>query len=468
MIYKKLNDTELTGRPSVLCIMPRDFEKMSYIMGFSIPILEFLGKDNDLLIITGKEGGSDCLFKYGPTWGIAVSQINKLKEKKFKRAEEMENNSEYNTEILVDELRKSFPEGTFKNVRKVLVFDPIDFILPQTSYIGKKEHVDMCERKNEFHDSVSPDKEELKLIKKINQKVCSKYDYKTNVLAFGSHYKNITYNIIKMAFKEADNFEMAYAFINDPAFYTPIFEFEKIPFTAYYFADDNRGTRKFKKFPLGELQHIVWDGRAKAKNLLDFGDGPITKFRSVFFAGTIFQEKGGRVDLWNRYLRDLRCAGAGIYVPLRANGILYSKTVNGRYMNKIDEDFADLKEEITSHPNYEGHLTPDEYEDTVKTFQYGLILRCISHCDSLNFRPVLYARLRILPLLDPGYDPDYLQIPKDIQDKIRVKDSDDIAEKVKYFDKNTKEREDLLNRLEEIFQVKTFSQTWNKILKDYF
>jgi len=113
-------------------------------------------------------------------------------------------------------------------------------------------------------------------------------------------------------------------------------------------------------------------------------------------------------------------------------------------------------------------LTPEEYEDTVKTFQYGLILRCISHCDSLNFRPILYARLRILPLLDPGYDPDYLQIPKDIQDKIRVKDSDDIAEKVKYFDKNTKEREELLNRLEDLFGVKTFSRQMNTILKDYF
>jgi hypothetical protein len=471
MLYTKLNDKSLTGKPLALCMMPRNFKKMTYIMGFSIPILEFLSQEYDLILITGKEGENEDLYKYGQVWGLVQNNLIKMKDTHFKRATEVDEDStnwEYNREILISEFAKCFGEGYFNDLKKILIFDPIDFILPLTSYVPKKDHIALCERQNEFHDAVDPDDNERTKIAEGNQKVGMKFDARCSILAFGTHFKNVSVNLVKYAFKEAESFDMAYAFINDPAFYTPIFEYEKIPFKAYYFQDDKRGTRDFYAFPLGELQHIVWDKRNKKKDLLSMmSDETPKKDRSVFFAGTIFQEKGGRVDLWNRYLKDLRVPDAGLYIPLRSNGILHTKGNNDRYLNKVKDVFTELHEEVINHPHYEGHLVPDEYEDQVARYRYGILFRCVSHFDSLNFRPILYARLRILPLLDPQYDPAALQIPPYIQSKLVVQSHEDIQEKIAYFDKNFEEREQLLDELEDLFSIKTFEKNWKSELQKY-
>jgi len=471
MLYTKLNDKELTGKPIALCMMPRNFKKMTYIMGFSIPILEFLSQDHDVIMISGKEGENEDLYKFGQVWGLEQSYLNKLKERRFKRATEIDGddtNWEYNRNILLEEFAMNFGKGYFKSLKKILIFDPIDFILPLTSYVAKKEHPLLCTRRNEFHDAVDPDDFERQKIREGNEKVGQKFDARCSVLAFGTHFKNVSTNLVKYAFKESADFGMTYAFINDPAFYTPIFEYEKIPFKAYYFRDDKRGTRDFYSFPLGELQHIVWDNRNKKTDLLSFTTDTVKKDRSVFFAGTIFQEKGGRLELWEQYLKDLRVPDAALYIPQRSNGILHSKGQNDRYLNKVKDVFADLHEEMMAHPHYEGHLVPEEYEEHIKRFRYGILFRCVSFYDSLNFRPILYARLRILPLLDPQYDPAALQVPPYIQSKLVVHSHQDIAEKVKYFDEHPEEREKLLDELEALFSIKTFEKTWKTELKKYF
>jgi hypothetical protein len=470
MLYTKINDKELTGKPIALCMMPRNFKKMSYIMGFSIPILEYLSKEYDVVVITGKEkdGGNDDILKFGPAWGINQIHLGKMKDNDFKRATEMEGddtNWQFNKDVLLKEFENTFGKDYFKNLKKILMIDPIDFILPLTSYVAKKDSEFLCDLKNEFHDTVNDD--ELDKISEANQKVYEKFDARCSVLAFGTHFKNISTNLVKYAHSEASDFDMAYAFINDPAFYTPIFPLFEIPFKAYYFRDDKRGTRDFYEFPMGELQHIVWDNRKK-KDLFAMFSETKKKDLSVFFAGTIFQEKGGRVELWNRYLKDLRVPDAGLYVPLRSNGILHSKGNNDRYLNKVKDVFADLHEEVVNHPHYRGHLVPEEYEDQVSRYRYGILFRCVSHFDSLNFRPILYARLRILPFLDPQYDPAALQVPPYIQKQLIVNDHNEIAEKVKYFDEHPEEREKLLDELEDIFSIKTFEKNWKTILKNYF
>lgn len=473
MLYVQLNEKPRTGKPLVMCMMPRDFKKMSYIMGFSIPILQVLSEDYDLMLITGKEGENEDLYKYGQVWGLSQAYLINLKAKRFKRAVEMSEgediNWKYNRDILWEEFLLTFKKGYFTDLKKILIFDPIDFILPLTTYVSQKEHPLLCTRRNEFHDAVDPDDLEREMINKHNDIIYHKFDTRCSVLAFGTHFKNVSVNLVKYAFKEAEDFDMAYAFINDPAFYTPIFPFEGIPFKAYYFKDDKRGTRDFYEFPLGELQHIIWDKRIKQADLLkNLFNQARPKDRSVFFAGTIFQEKGGRVELWNRYLKNLRVPGAGLYIPQRSNGILHSKRVNDRYLNKIKDIFADLHEEVINHPHYDGWLVPDEYEEQVSRFRYGILFRCVSYYDSLNFRPILYARLRILPLLDPQYDPTGLQVPPYIQQHLLVHSHEDIAERVKYFDEHPLERENLLDKLEEIFHTKTFEKNWKKDLKNYF
>lgn len=469
-LFTKIHEKHNTGKPLAMFIFPRDFDKMEYIMGFGIPILEYVSQHYHPIVITGKESDITHYKKYAEIWGFVNSHLGKLKDTRFKRAVEMEgeddSNWEYNQKIVLEELIAAFGEKFFAQLEKIFIIDPIDFILPQTSYVPKKEHELLCERRNEFHDTVNEDPHELELIRKYNTKLCEKYYSRCSVLAFGSHNKNISMSLVEWAVKSADNFQMTYAFINDPAFYTPIFSHLGIPFKAFYFADDKRGTRDFYQFPIGELQHLLWDERKKKKDLLAIST-PVVKTKDFFFAGTVFQEKGGRVELYNRYMKDLNVAKSALYIPQRANGIVYTKKNNDRYINKLTDKFNELRNDILSHAMYGGHLIPAEYEEEVKNYKYGLLLRCVSFYDSLNFRPILYARLGILPLVDPGYDPEGLQIPKSIQQHLLVNSSKDIEERVNYFNENPEKVEELLKKLEYKFSVIEFERSWKTILLTY-
>jgi hypothetical protein len=469
-LFVKIHERTNPGKPAVMLLFPRDFEKMEYIMGFGIPVLEYLSEKYHPIVITGENSDITHFKKYAEVWGFSANRLGKLKDTAFKRAVEMEgeddSNWEYNQKIVVEELAKSFGEGYFGNLHEVYIIDPIDFILPQTSYVSKKESELLCERKNEFHDTVNSDESEIEIIKRYNEKTGEKYYSRCSVLAFGSHNKNISMALIEWAVRQNPDFSRVLAFINDPAFYTPVFREKKIPFTALYFANDMRGTRQFHEFPIGQLQHLVWDERKKKKDLLAIPT-PIVKDRDFFFAGTIFQEKGGRVELYKRYLQDLNISNSSLFIPQRANGIVYTKNNNDRFVNKLTDKFSELLGDVTAHPMYAGHLIPAEYEEEVKRYRYGLLLRCVSYYDSLNFRPILYARLGILPLIDPGYDPQGLQIPLEIQQHLQVSDAADIEKKVNYFNENPEHREELLKQLEYKFGVKTFDRDWKKILSLY-
>lgn len=469
MIYLKIHERPSTGKPKALFFFPRDFEKMEYIMGFAIPILEYAAEKYDPVVITGRDSDLKYFKKYADVWGFNISHLLKMKDDSFKRADEMEGedtNWEYNAEVLQRNIVESFGQEYFRDLKKIFIIDPIDFILPQTSYISKKVNPLLCERRNEFHDTVNDNVDEIATINEYNQKTAAKYYYRCSVLAFGSHNKNVSMSLLKFAFDSAEDFENTTAFINDPAFYTPVFHEWRIPFVAAYFANDMRGTRQFFEFPIGQLQHLVWDERKKGNDLF-YVNEPLVKDKDFFFAGTIFQEKGGRVELYDRYMKDLRIPNSSLFIPLRANGIVYTKKNNDRYINKLTDKFSEKYEEIINHPLYEGHVIPAEYENIVKRYRYGLLLRCVSHYDSLNFRPVLYARLRILPLIDPGYDPGCLQIPAEIQQYLLVNDNMEIAEKVKFYNENPEKREELLDMLEELFGVNTFEQNWKQILSLY-
>jgi hypothetical protein len=469
MIYLKIHDRPSTGKPKAMFFFPRDFDKMEYIMGFAIPILEYASEKYDPIVITGRDSDITHFKKYAEVWGFNISHLLKMKDTVFKRAEEMEGddtNWEYNAEILKNDILSSFGTTYFQDLTNIFIIDPIDFILPQTSYVPKKESQLLCDRRNEFHDTVNDDAEEIDLIKKHNKKTADKFFSRCSVLAFGSHNKNVSMSLLKFAVESAKNFQQVMAFINDPAFYTPIFHEWRIPFAAAYFATDIRGTRRFLEFPIGQLQHLVWDTRKKKRDLF-YVEQPLKKDKDFFFAGTVFQEKGGRLELYDKYMKDLRIDNSSLFIPLRPNGIVYTKKNNDRYINKLTDKFAAKYEEIINHPLYQGHLIPAEYEESVKSYRYGLLLRCVSHYDSLNFRPILYARLRILPLIDPGYDPQGLQIPLDIQSQLIVKDSQDIEKKVEFFNQNPDLREALLDTLEQKFGVNTFEKNWKGILSLY-
>jgi hypothetical protein len=49
-----------------------------------------------------------------------------------------------------------------------------------------------------------------------------------------------------------------------------------------------------------------------------------------------------------------------------------------------------------------------------------------------------------------------------------VHSHEDIAERVKYFDKHPEEREKILDELEDLFSIKTFEKNWKTEIKKYF
>jgi hypothetical protein len=468
-LYIKLHERKSTGKPKAMFLFSRDFEKMEYTTGFGIPILQYVSAYFDPIVITGKDSDISHFKKHAEVWGFSGHYLGGLKDNSFKRAVEMEGddtNWEYNQKIVVDELTKSFGDGYFQDLSRIFVIDLIDFVLPQTGYVSPKDSAVAALRKNEFHDTVHEDADEIRIIKATNKKLAEKYYSRCSVLAFGSHNKNISMALIDWGIKQSNKFEMAYAFVIDPAVYTPIFTEWKIPFTAYYFADDKRGTRDFKEFPIGQLQHLLWDETKKKKDLLSVS-GPIVKDKDFFFAGTIFQEKGSRSGLYGQFLQHLRLPNSDLYIPQRANGMVYTKSNNAKNVNKVVEKFNELYQDVINHPMYADHLVPAEYEDVVKRYKYGMVFRCVSYYDSLNFRPILYARLRILPLLDPEYDPTFIQIPEDIQQHLIVNNDKEIAERVKYFNENPQHRESLLDQLESKFETKTFAKNWKNILSSY-
>ena len=61
--------------------------------------------------------------------------------------------------------------------------------------------------------------------------------------------------------------------------------------------------------------------------------------------------------------------------------------------------------------------------------------------------------MNILPFLDVGYDPEFLQIPEEIQKHITVENSDDINNKIKFFNDNPDQRENVLLMLRELFNI---------------
>jgi hypothetical protein len=72
----------------------------------------------------------------------------------------------------------------------------------------------------------------------------------------------------------------------------------------------------------------------------------------------------------------------------------------------------------------------------------------------------------VLPIFDYLYDQDYLWIPKKFQDKLTVKNSQELIEVVKYYDVNDDERIAILNEMKEYYDIKGWINNWKIKLKE--
>lgn len=329
---------------------------------------------------------------------------------------------------------------------------------------------------NEFHDYSGADATIIKELKGINQKVVDNYVYYCNPLAFMQYSSAIFYELLKfLVDNNKDSLKSVDAIIFDPIIFSPILDALPVNNRNFYFENDNRGVRNFIKYPIAELQHLVFDLQydkfvvnkkesANHTNEIDslFDEKPAPEIKPhsklFFYMGLILMNKGSRLELWSKYLKNLRLENSDLYIPPVKNKLIASKEKSSdklikRNQNLMTDNIYKVLKEIESHPMYNGYILPIEINDTIIKYRYSLILRCVSICDSLNFRPLLYTYYKILPFLDPEYDPSYLQIPKEIQDKLIVNDSTDIENKIQYYEEHPEEREEILNKLWNHFEI---------------
>ena len=342
---------------------------------------------------------------------------------------------------------------SFKDLPKIdyIVLGTDDFFrLPLTAYASAKTHRYLSELENEFFDYVGSDDKVIRDIDLINDNVVLDYDRLVSPFAFSTQDYNLFMRAIEFINRTGYLRGKVIGFSIDPAIYTPFFDKHNIKSTFFYFAEDKRGTRNFEQLDIAQLQHIIYDNKFKPKGLDDW-DEPLTeKTHNMFFAGTIFQDKGSRKFIWDEFLNAVKTEKCSYYIPLRRNGINKArggKAERQELLLKENTDFIDLYESVYSHEHFKGSLLPHELNEKTQRYKYGMVFRCVSINDSLNFRPVLYTYRNILPLLDYQYDPAYLQIPKEIQDKLVVKSAEDIEERIDFYNKNDDERLNVLNEL---------------------
>ncbi|MCK9575770.1 MAG: hypothetical protein WC979_01930 [Candidatus Pacearchaeota archaeon] len=415
--------------------------------------LVFIGEESDKTIPNGMSN----FYTYNLT---RYKQIN---GKEFKRKAENKDNAVHNLKILTREFDNSFPF----TLDRILFANDIYYILPLTSYISKELDPtgNLQYLQNEFHDYVGNNTSEIDLRKKAIEQVCSNYDNRVSLLAFSMYTKNMFINVVKY-FHDKKPLKCLYSFSVDPAAFLEIFDYYGIPQKRFYFADDNRGTRKFEEFPIAHLQHITHEENV-------FGNVDTTKTKDLFYVGTILHSKGHRKDMWDKYFKDLNLTNSSMWIPIKANGLFMTeKQVNSHYgqsaATKANELFGELVEQIKKHPMHKGHMYTKDVRKTLAEYKYGIVLKCVSFSDSLNPRPVFYTYLGILPLITCEYDPEFIGIPKSIQDKIVVSNHKDIEERVKYFNEHEEERQAILKELWNHFKIDEYKENWKEIVKQKF
>jgi len=330
-------------------------------------------------------------------------------------------------------------------------------VIPSTEYAKGRD--------NSFHDYIGNDKTELKEIADLNKKLFDRiYDFVAPPLAF-MWFINFVYYTLLTYLSKSGNIKSCNVMTDDPSTsWSYFFENIGMPnFNTWYFADDNRGTRNFKGFPL--LQFRIMHGLDELKKPL------FSQKKKLLYNGSILNNRGecSRYTQWKRYLKNLNIPNSSIYTFLKFNSDSEIKSKAESNIKKLeDEGFLDIYKEVINHKMYKGMHGKNSEFQIAQDYDYVLCLKPLTKYDSLNQKPG-YCMLDVLPLLAEDYDPENLyKIPIDIKKKITVSSSKDIEDKVKYFDKHKEERIEIINRLKEHFKFEDIRKNYKEIIKNIF
>lgn len=454
-LFELINPKALDPQKENLMIITyKNFaDDFNYVYGFNHEIINLLKKRFNVIFV-GKDIKENVIHLEN-FYLLSMHGYGYLNKHKFKRKKETQESLKLNREVLWEEF-----EGAFSDIKIDYVFyaSAEYAILPY----NKSYHKEFAKMQNELHDYVGNDQEKIDRINEVVNLVNSEYDNHVSILMFSAWHKNVMMNL-PVFLHEKNPIKKVLTFSVDPANTYSYLQYYGIECSNFYFENDTRGTRNFKKFPIAHLQHLIYENRDNPTS-----NYSLEKTEDFFFMGTILQEKGSRMEIWYEFLNDLNLEKSKLWVPIKHNGIFRSKKQETSGHTKkglkvLDEKFSKIKNDIVNHPNFAGHLIPTDIKKNIVSYKYSLVLRCVSIYDSLNFRPVFYTYLDILPFLDYNYDPDYLQIPKEFQDKLVVRSAQDITDRINYYNSHPEERIELLKQLREFFQIDQFIENWEEI-----
>lgn len=416
------------------------------------------------LIFLGVENEGERLLDFGFSniYVITAKDFLQFKESKLKRVKEMEDEDTvsylYNKEQLWKEFRKSLPKTP---VQHVMYLDERFLFLPLKDYFNTKTVRPEINRGNEFHDYVGDDPEVIAEIRRICKDVTEKYDYHVSLLTYTYWMKNLAFNLGRYYIDQPD-FKRSYYFVVDPGSYYRVFDQVSKDHVNFALVEDKRGTRDLERFPIAELQHLYYE----KNHLIDK-----TKKKLFIYYGTIFLSKGTRKDVWNKFLKDLRLEESDIYAPPKMDGIIHERRKEGASISRFQErqekdgEIAELWDSVSNHPMYRGYLDTNELNPTLAQYKYAFMPKNIAINDIYNWRMCLYLSLDVFPILDYRYDPAFLAVPQEFQEKITAKSHEDIQLIISYYEAHPEEREALMNKMKEHYQIDNFREIWKDEVK---
>lgn len=422
------------------------------------------------LVWVGVDNNPERFLEMGYTnvYFIRAADFDAIKAQEMKRVREMPENSEvtsseYNRHVVLAHFRDELPDVSPEHV---MWLDERWAFLPLRDYWNKKAaatpEAEAINDGNEFHDYTGNDPQVITKIREISQRINTSYDLNVGILTYSYWMKNLIHNLGKWFITKGvagGKFKKSYYFVIDPGNYYRMFDDMSPNHSNYAMAKDFRGTRDFEYFPMQKMQHFVFEDNSKVDK---------TKKRKFCFYGTIFLSKGTRKNLWDTYFKDLRGDGIDLYVPPKMDGHIAERKKESASLTRFnkrlgdDNDISDLADAVLKHPCYRGYLDNTELNKILAGYEYAFIAKNIAHYDSANFRPALYISLDVFPIVDCRYDPEFKDIPEEIQRKITVKNHTDILSMMEYYDSHPEEKAKVMKALKEYYELDTFAAKWKE------
>lgn len=198
---------------------------------------------------------------------------------------------------------------------------------------------------------------------------------------------------------------------------------------SYFFVNDHKGVREFKKFPLEALQ----DSYGKQMPSENYYNTILENKPYDFIWGGNFPfEIEHRRESWYKYFHHLN-----------AKAIIRTKTSGQAVTNKngniprkwaSNADIQQFITDINGNTYIQPTLDYGQYNESLREALFTLALRCYyGKEDNLGFRIANALVFGTIPLIADDYDKRELYVPKQFRKWLVVTNSQDIEDKIKLF-----------------------------------